>query len=637
MTGGVTVVSGVSATTAAVAAAIASSAATNRPPGVTDNATLGFTTSSVWQQGGTVYTPAAYCANDSAAWAPVTQSPIGTPADVMGTTLTKFAGGTCSMLKGYTGAAIDVAVTIGGVYQIFTINILATGELDNVSLGAVMAQADAATAVKVLKIYDQTGNGNHATLANAAGIAVSAASATVTTATTLTINSGQTGTIAVGQAVYGNNIPPGITVSAGAGPYTLSSTGAPANPVAIAVYFGITSPPWIDWDPLLGRYVIFSANSATANGTTDKRSLQFPQAMTFTSSQTLGAFAVGTGVLSSDNNNPFLVSIGDSQVGGANWVGIQGASGAYSSNGNISTTQNGVGRVTATTITCQPMVLEFSTTAAPLTTLRVNERSATSGSAIANVALAGGWLFSYGGSAWVPSGMMKLVGLALFNATPSATQLKQMRYGAYARFNIFPQVINQVALVGDSRLSNGGMTDFAFGTCALLPRFIGRNWDVLNLSKSGSSATLHMGDGLVPTVTGTAANLATYKASGLNIAVVLLGVNDFLVNLITPAAALAALKTLIAQINAVGWTPIILAELSTTQATGAANTNLPILRGLIVAAGAAGMGGQVIDLYSYVPITTPGTTAYYPDGLHPSEAVHQIITSVVAAAIPRTS
>jgi len=62
--------------------------------------------------------PSVYCANDSAAWAPLNVSPLGgTPTDIMGTTLTKFAGGTCAMLKGYTGAAVDVANTSRGVYQ----------------------------------------------------------------------------------------------------------------------------------------------------------------------------------------------------------------------------------------------------------------------------------------------------------------------------------------------------------------------------------------------------------------------------------------------------------------------------------------------------------------------------------------
>lgn len=606
----------------------------SRLPSITDNTLAGYTTGSIWQFGGTVYTTPAYCASDAAAWTPNYDSAIGTPADVMGTTLTKFAGGTCSMLKGFTGAAIDVAVTIGGVYQIATINILSTGELDNVSLGALMAQADAATYTKVLKVYDQTGNGNHATLSSAAGIPVVASSATVTTSTTLTINTLTTGTVAIGQYVFGNGIVPGTTISSGSGPFILSAASA-SNPSAIATYFGVVTPPYIDWDPLLGRYVIFSVRNSAAV-TNDRRALQLPQAMTFTTTDGLGICAIGVGVNSSDGSGPCLCTLGDQSISPSFYFAVFGSASSPASKFGQIAAGSGGGTSLGVAINCQPCVVTMSSnTTVPYITCNVNE-SVGSESTFEQVnhALAGGWLFTYGGTAFSPSSMMRLAGIAMFNSSLTAAQQTAMRQGAYARFNLFPQVVNQVALVGDSRFSNN-LAFPAFGTSMLLPRYLGRNWNVLNLAISSSTAFAQIGDGLVPTVTGVAASLSTLKGPGLNYAVILLGVNDFYLNSASVATVLGYLKTLCAQISAAGWTPILIAELGASVTNGSnPSTQLPVLNSAIVKQGTTGMGAAaIVNLYGYAPVTTPTNAAFYLDGLHPMATVHQIIASAVAAYI----
>jgi lysophospholipase L1-like esterase len=615
---------------------VTANAATNRAPGVADNTATGYTTNSIWQQNGIIYNAAVYSAADSAAWVPAYESAIGTPVDVMTTAISKFAGGTVALLKAFTGPAIDVAMTIAGVYQIFTINILANGELDNVSLGAVLAQADAATVARVIKIYDQTGNGNHAALGTATGVPC-AVNATVTTSTTLTVNSVTTGTVAVAQFVFGNGITAGTTISSGAGPYVLS-TGSPLNPGPEAMYLGITSPPYIDWDPVMQRYMIYAPNEQTNGSSTNKRALQIPQTATFTNANNIGAYAVGVGVNSSDTSQPCVAAIGDSSVGSGFYQAIFGGTGgAQNLNGQIIITQNGTAHTVPTTIKNSPCVLILGTAATPLTTVNVNEDQGTVGSAITSQAVAGGWIFSYGGGAIVPYSMMKLVGLALFNAAPTATQSQQMRYGAYARFNIFPQVINQVALIGDSRLANFNVTP-GFGVSNILPRLIGRNWDVLNMSTHSQPLSIQIGDGLNPTVTGIAKSLQTFKKPGLNYAVILGGVNDVSINASTAAQVVALLQTLCAQIVSAGWTPVLIAELTTTTATNNANTVLPQINALIVSMGAAAFSGaQIINLYGYVPVTTPANSAYYYSGLHPTPAVHGIIASAIAAILPKTS
>lgn len=604
--------------------------AASRPPGLADNTKFGYTTASVWQYAGMLYSPSIYCAADCAAWSPLSanDSP-GTPTDVMGTTLTKFAGGTCSMVKAYVGAALDVAITIGGVYQIFTINILANGELDVISLGAVMAQADAGTDAKVLKLYDQTGNGNHAALTTATGVPC-AVNGTITTGTTLTVNSVTSGTVAVGQTIYGNGIPVGITIASGAGPYVLSGTGAPANPGPEAMYLGIQVVPYVDWDPILNRYCIYSPNEQA-----NRRQLQLPQTCTFTNANNVGVYAVGVGTNSSDTSQPCLCAVGDSSVGSGFYVAIFGGTGSPQNlNGQLIVTQNGTARSIAVPIRNQPCVLVMGTAATPLTTLNVNEDQATSNAAITSQALAGGTIFSYGGGALIAYGMMKFIGLALFNAAPTATQNQQLRYGAYTRFNIYPQVINQIALVGDSRLASFGVLH-GFGISSWLPWYVGRNLDLINLSTHSQPVQTQIGDGLVPTVTGIAKSLQTFKKPGLNYALILGGVNDFAVNNSTVAQVLGYLQTLCAQIVAAGWIPILIAELATTTATNNANTQLPLLHAAIMAAGSAAFSGaQIIDLYGYTPIVTPSNANFYTTGLHPTLALHQLIASAAAAVLP---
>lgn len=603
---------------------------TARPPRASDNTSLGYTTSSLWQYLGMLYSPSTYCATDCALWTPLSanDSP-GTPTDVMGTALTKFAGGTCSMLKGYVGAAVDVAITIGGVYQIFTVNILSTGELDVVSLGAAMAQADAGTDAKVIKLYDQTGNANHAALVTATGVPC-AINGTISTSTTLTVNSTTTGTVAVGQTLYGNGVTVGTTLASGAGPFTLSA-GSPLNPGPETMYLGIQVPPYIDWDPILARYCIYSPNDQV-----NRRSLQLPQVCTFTNANNIGVYAVGVGTNSSDTSEPCLGAVGDSTVGTTNYLAIFGGAGSPQNvNGQLIVTQNGTARSIAVPMRNQPCVLIMGTASTPLTTLGVNEDQATSATAITSQALAGGNLFSYGGGALISYGLMKIVGIAMFNAAPTVTQTQQLRYGSYCRFNIFPQVVNQIALIGDSRFASFGVLH-GFGIGSWLPWFVGRNWDLINLSTHSQAVQTQIGDGLVPTVTGIAKSLQTFRKPGMNYAIILAGVNDFAVNSSTVPQVVGFLQTLCAQIVAAGWTPVLLAELTTTN-TGGSNgsVSLPLLRAAIIAAGSAAFSGAIIiDLYGYTPVVTPSNANFYSIGLHPTLALHQLIASVIAPFIP---
>lgn len=404
------------------------------------------------------------------------------------------------------------------------------------------------------------------------------------------------------------------------------------------MYLGITTPPYIDWDPLMGRYALQSPAELTQTSTLNQRALQFPQTMTITSSRNFGVYAVGPATSTADANAPVVVSVGDNNVAPNNSETIVGSGSltvaGQSTSGQFGLADNGNLKLLPLVKTTQPMVLLMQTAAAGNTiTAYVNENVGTSTSALNSNALAGGWLFTKGFSGLTPYGMMKLIGLAIFNAAPTAAQGTALRNAAYARFNIYPQVQNAIALVGDSRFA-GHEVSPGFGISEFLPRMVGRNWDIFNLSVSSLQLATMVGDGLVPTITGIAFSLATVKRPGNNIAIVMAGVNDFILGAKTVAQVLALLKTLCAQIKAAGWTPILVAEMACTTATNNANTSLPLLNAAIMAQGAAAMNAAaLINLYQYVPVTTPTNTAFYYDGLHPTSGVHEIIASAVALAI----
>jgi len=327
--------------------------------------------------------------------------------------------------------------------------------------------------------------------------------------------------------------------------------------------------------------------------------------------------------------------LGDTSIAAAPTVGLNGALLANVYNWNqIAITQTGTNKRVPVTIDGQPMVLVASQTSAPLITINVNEQAGTNNAAITASALAGGWIFAYGGTGLAQYSMVKLVGIAMFNAAPTAAQSLAMRLGAYTRFNIYPQVQNQVVLIGDSRWASNLVTS-GFGSNTFLARYIGRNWRVLNFGTSASQANAQVGDGLIPTLNGIAVALAQAKAPGINYAVILLGVNDMGTGSKTAAQVLALLQTLCAQIANVGYIPILVSELTTTFSSGAnPSTQLPVLNAAITAAGAATMNAKaIVNLYGYVPVTTPGNVAYYYDGLHPTLAVHQLVQSAIAPLI----
>ena len=590
-----------------------------RPPKVTD---IAYAISSLWQYGGSVYQP-AYVGADGAAWKQLSIN-AAAPVDIMGAAASKFAGGTVAMVSGFTGPAIDVAITIGGVYKIFTINILSTGELDAVALGSAMAQADAGTLAQVLKIYDQAGGNNHCALATATAVPCVLSGTIATNQLTATVS---TGTVAAGQLVFGNGVTAGTTISSGASsPWTLSTPSTVGTTTTF--YLGAYPPPLIDWDPVLGRYGIFAPLTTPAL----KRVLQWPQTMSIASAQAMGALVMGRGIISGEPSSAYILAVGDQVVGNTNTLTLTSGS-SVAAMGQLKSFATSSGSANfAIGLDLQPMTLLLSSGASSQV-LAVNNASA-SVSARTAVALNGGYLFSLNPTIAAYTGMVRFTGIAIFNAAPSAAQQTTLMAASSARLNAYPQAVDTLFTIGDSRTANKNLAN-AVGWPELLTRALGRSWRVVNCGTSSSTALAQIGDGLTPTVTGIGASLAAMKGAGKNYGVILLGVNDIGINSASVATVVGYVQTMCSQLNAVGIKPIVIAELATTSTTGSnPAVLLPQLRAALLSLGAAGLGASaVIDLSSSVPVMSPGTAAYYPDGLHPDTPVDQIIASAVAPYI----
>ncbi|WP_239020319.1 SGNH/GDSL hydrolase family protein [Novacetimonas pomaceti] len=134
----------------------AASAGMDRAPGAHDDARAGYRAGDLWQAHGQVWQADSVTAGQ-ARWTRMTPT---RPADTFGAHAL-FAGGPMRMVSGYHGPALDVEVTQGGQPAVVTIGIGADGDLDHAALRAALARRDGGTFANVVRVYDQSGHGNH--------------------------------------------------------------------------------------------------------------------------------------------------------------------------------------------------------------------------------------------------------------------------------------------------------------------------------------------------------------------------------------------------------------------------------------------------------------------------------------------
>ncbi|WEQ52443.1 hypothetical protein LV478_02420 [Komagataeibacter oboediens] len=98
-------------------------------------------------------------ADGAARWARV---PARLPGDAFGGH-TVFAGGPVRLVSGYVGPALDIGTTVAGRTVTTTLAIGGDGRLDTAALRRALSARDRGSFATVLRVYDQSGHGNHIT------------------------------------------------------------------------------------------------------------------------------------------------------------------------------------------------------------------------------------------------------------------------------------------------------------------------------------------------------------------------------------------------------------------------------------------------------------------------------------------
>ncbi|MBB2201566.1 SGNH/GDSL hydrolase family protein [Gluconacetobacter tumulisoli] len=130
----------------------------DRRPTAQDDSRAGYAEGDLWQAQGQVWRAASVQAG-AARWVGLK---TGRPGDAFGAH-TVFAGGPMQMVTGYAGPVLDLAVLVSGQRRTRTIAVRPDGTFDGGALDAALAERDPGTDAIVLRIYDQSGHGNHLT------------------------------------------------------------------------------------------------------------------------------------------------------------------------------------------------------------------------------------------------------------------------------------------------------------------------------------------------------------------------------------------------------------------------------------------------------------------------------------------
>lgn len=528
-----------------------SGATFNRVPTTTDNASLGYNANSLWLADDTTYQPIAAPTTTEAAWAQV-PTPGGSIGDLFGANLVS-AYGTIPLVAGFTGQAVEVITTRGAAPATTAVNVLASGELDEVAVGQAIALADSGTAIRG-RLFDQKGT-NHSTAPGTNG----------------------------SQAMF------------------------------------------LNYDPDLG-YVL-NGDSQSAGG---PFYLGLPD--TLSVAENNYTLIVLGRVTTTSIFNSAVAMLGDPGTAACNMLSAQTDTGLciYAKTGaNPIKPGAQPGQVT-------PCVIAVSKSAGS-TTIMVNEDVVTQSVTSASGTLLGGSIGARPGFL-AASSSTTIVGVLVINRAATAAELQKVRQMFYRRFEVRPQNNNEVYLLGDSR--------FALNTQGRSPAY------QLSQYLQGEARIYPMGVSS-QTVAGALSNVVTpmivpraATVAGKKVAVILLGINYFLGTLsgtpgLTTAQVQAAattplqqLKDIITALRGAGVRTVLVSELAAS--SGYATAGLPALRSLILSEGAAGMGCDEIVTVSDLSFVMAATnTTFYPDGIHPVNAVMGAVMQRCAPVVDR--
>jgi len=266
-------------------------------------------------------------------------------------------------------------------------------------------------------------------------------------------------------------------------------------------------------------------------------------------------------------------------------------------------------------------------TATALTVTQNEITNAITGRADDTATFSGGWMFTYDPRTDAVYGSHLVFGFGVAKTSASAAQSKALRYSAYARFDIRPQVLDQVFALGDSRTNVIHPLTRPFDSLALrLASQLGKDFRVYGYGLYGNNCAQLLAN-VVPTA------VAQFNPSARNVATFLCGVNDASQGQ-TPEQVIAGQKACTAPLKNAGFKVVLLNELATTATTAGVNAKLPVIRSLIEAEGAKGMNADLIlDALKITPLNTPANVAVYPDGLHLSHAPTSALASLVVGAV----
>ncbi|MBS1707838.1 MAG: SGNH/GDSL hydrolase family protein [Armatimonadetes bacterium] len=382
-----------------------------------------------------------------------------------------------------------------------------------------------------------------------------------------------------------------------------------------------TNTLFIDWDPVLGMYALFGETS-----TMTARNLVIPNTVSVNSRQ-CSFWAMGRGVVACGKTSPVVGCLGNwnGGTGPLLFIGNEYTSSPETSKPTLAAWQTGQNYRTPSTMVpldCGLCVVGVVPSASN-TTFWCNEDTGVNATAPTSATLTGGAIGTNTvGADRYASMRFVAVMVTQTTALTSAVQ-QQLRYAAYLQLGIMPQVKDRVVFIGDSRTQGFIAAQADTLPMAVVERLT-RSAKVHNCGNSGWGNT-HFTTGS-PSTLGAVNTL--YNSTRKNIAVVWLGVNDFLVSNLATDQAFTALTANIATLKAQGWTVLLVNEAATTSTVNSTNTKLATLRGLIAAGGHG--ADELIELGGLTPYLAASNTAYYPDGLHGSTALYHMMASRIA-------
>jgi hypothetical protein len=378
---------------------------------------------------------------------------------------------------------------------------------------------------------------------------------------------------------------------------------------------------YVVWDTYFQAYMLDADNGQ--NGTSGQ-GLNFPATLSVREDQ-IGAFFFGRASVGHHNSNSVIVaSFGTGATALAMHVG-EGADGITFAGWRGSSRRPAAGGATCAPIPSTGAVAHYIGSVGNVK-IGCNELSYNIASAD-STAYTGGFLGNWN-LAVGKFPAMRFFGVVISTTvTPTTAQQEAVRHWFYTKYDVVPQARDRVVYLSDSRgwgtyhASTVGQS--GENVAMQLAGMLNSEVEVINGAVGGFPNQQH-------TVFTIPYMVNTYRAGVKNICVMLMGVNDFLVNNLTPEQSIVALNLNINALKAAGWYVVVVTELVSNNTTNQTGTRLAALVTLLNA-GACNAN----ELVNVLDMTALSNVANYPDGLHINAQQSGLIAARLAPVIDR--